>query len=82
MSGYDIGISGFQAAQQALNVVGNNIANAATEGYHRQDVDFRPRDDSYSNGIMIGQGVAIEGIVRMVNTCLEGEVIDQESTIA
>ncbi len=82
MSGYDIGISGFQAAQQALNVVGNNIANAATEGYHRQDVDFRPRDDSYSNGIMIGQGVAIEGIVRMVNTFLEGEIVDQESTIA
>lgn len=82
MSDYEIGISGFQAVQQALNVVGNNIANAATEGYHRQDVDFRPADDTYLNDIMVGQGVAIEGIVRMVNTFLEGEIVDQESMIA
>jgi flagellar hook protein FlgE len=32
MAGYEIGISGLHAAQKALDIIGNNIANAATEG--------------------------------------------------
>jgi len=82
MSGYDIGISGFHAAQQALNIVGNNIANAATEGYHRQSVDFRPNADTYTNGLMLGQGVSVEGVIRLVDTFLESELINQESSMA
>jgi len=82
MSGYEIGISGFHAAQQALNVVGNNIANAATEGYHRQSVDFRPNADTYTNGLMLGQGVSVEGVIRLVNTFLESELLNQESSMA
>ncbi len=58
MAGYDIGMSGISAAQKALNVIGNNLANAATPGYHRQQVDLRPargflyerRDDRTGGG--------------------------------
>ena len=42
MSDFNIGLSGLDAAQKALDVIGNNIANAATEGYHRQRIDFSP----------------------------------------
>ena len=82
MSGYEIGISGFQAAQKALSVVGNNLANAATEGYHRQKVDLRAKDDAYSGGILIGQGVEVDGIVRMVNTLLDEQIVNQESLMS
>jgi len=42
MSDYAIGISGLNAASRALEVIGNNIANAATEGYHRQRLELEP----------------------------------------
>ena len=82
MGGYEIGISGLQAARNALDVIGNNIANAATEGYHRQEVDLRPKDDAYSNGDMIGQGVDFGRIKRFVDDLLDAEIVKQESTVS
>lgn len=38
---FDTAISGLQAAQSELNVVGNNIANSATTGFKRSRVDFQ-----------------------------------------
>lgn len=37
--GLSTGVSGLQAAQKSLDIVGNNISNANTEGYTRQKVD-------------------------------------------
>ncbi|MHC4236642.1 MAG: flagellar hook-associated protein FlgK [Planctomycetota bacterium] len=82
MAGYEIGISGLHAAQQALDVIGNNIANAATEGYHRQEVDLRPADEVYTNGQMVGQGVYNAGARRLVDQILESELLRQNSSIA
>ena len=82
MGGYEIGLSGLQAAQNALDIIGNNIANAATEGYHRQEVDLRPTDEVYVNGVLIGQGVEFEGITRLIDQLLEDEIIRQESSLS
>ena len=82
MAGYEIGISGLHAAQQALDVIGNNIANAATEGYHRQEVDLRPADEVYTNGQMVGQGVYNAGARRLIDQILESELLRQNSSIA
>ena len=82
MGGYEIGISGLHAAQNALDVIGNNIANAATEGYHRQEVDLRPKDDAYTGGYMIGQGVDFAGIKRRYDSLLESEILRQESSVS
>jgi len=81
MAGYEIGISGLHAAQSALEVVGNNLANAATEGYHRQRAELRPRPEVYSGGHMIGQGVEIDGITRMVSDFLDAEIVNQGSIL-
>jgi len=81
MAGLDIGISGLDAARQALEVVGNNIANASTEGYHRQDVVFNTKDDIYINGLFIGQGVDFGSILRRYDTVLEKTIGVQESAI-
>ena len=82
MAGYEIGISGLHAAQQALDIIGNNIANAATEGYHRQEVDLRPADEVYTNGQMVGQGVEYAGVRRLVNEIIESELLRQGSSLA
>ncbi len=82
MAGYEIGISGLHAAQKALDIIGNNIANAATEGYHRQEIDLRPADESYTNGQMVGQGVESAGVRRLVNEILESELLRQSSSLA
>ncbi len=82
MAGYEIGISGLHAAQKALDIIGNNIANAATEGYHRQEIDLRPADETYTNGQMVGQGVEYAGVRRLVNEILESELLRQSSSLA
>lgn len=82
MGSYDIGISGLRASQTALDVIGNNIANAATEGFHRQEVDLRPENEIYTGGILVGSGVDVARIRRYVDHLLDEEIIRQQSTIS
>ncbi len=81
MGGYEIGISGLHAAQSALDIVGNNLANAATEGYHRQRAELRPRTEVYTGGHYIGQGVEMDGVRRSVDKLLDKEIAIQEAAI-
>ncbi len=80
MQNYVIGLSGLNAAYAALDVVGNNIANAATEGYHRQRVDFVPAGTIRSGTVEVGGGVQVAGVVQMVDRLLEGELLRQRSS--
>lgn len=82
MAGYEIGISGIRTAQRALDIIGNNIANAATEGYHRQDIDLRPADASYTGGFLLGQGVEFAGIIRRINTLIEDQILVQDASMS
>ncbi len=75
MSNFSIGLSGLNAAQTALDVVGNNVANAATEGYHRQQIELSPA--TYGQ---VGSGVDVAGVQRMIDTFLESEMRRQESS--
>jgi len=79
MSNYSIGISGLKAAQSALDIIGNNIANAATEGYHRQRIDFAPAYASQSGSFFLGGGVDVASVTRMVDILLEQEILRQQS---
>ena len=81
MAGYDIGISGLNAAQRALDMIGNNIANAATEGYHRQRVDLSPAYAAVNGPVMIGGGVKIIGTTRIIDNLLEQEILRQQSLL-
>lgn len=80
MSNYSIGLSGLNAAYTALDAIGNNIANAATEGYHRQTVQFVPAPSVQSAGVTVGGGVDVAGVTRMIDNLLEGEVVRQQSS--
>lgn len=80
MSGFEIGISGLKAAQQAFGVIGNNIANAATEGYHRQRVNLTPTSVSPDSAAFVGGGVNVSGITRVIDTLLQQEILRQQSS--
>ncbi|MCX5634597.1 MAG: flagellar hook-associated protein FlgK [Planctomycetota bacterium] len=82
MSNFDIGLSGLTTAQKALDVIGNNIANAATEGYHRQRIELTPAYASQSSTVMTGGGVDVAGVKRMIDTLLEDEILRQQSSQA
>ncbi len=75
MSNYSIGLSGLDAAQRALDVIGNNIANAATEGYHRQRVNLSPAFSTQEGDVLFGGGVNIKSVTRMIDDLLEKEIL-------
>ena len=61
----DIAVTGLRAFQTALSTTSNNIANASTPGYSRQEVNFttlQPR--GFGNGF-IGTGTRVANIQRI-----------------
>lgn len=82
MSDYFIGLSGMAAAQRAFDVIGNNIANAATEGYHRQRLELSPAFIQLAGTKTFLGGVNIEGVSRMIDRLLEQELLHQKSAMA
>jgi flagellar hook-associated protein 1 FlgK len=82
MQNYSIGLSGLSAAQKALVIIGNNIANAATEGYHRQRIELTPSYMSEVGSVLVGGGVDVSGITRMIDSLLEREILRQQSALA
>jgi flagellar hook-associated protein FlgK len=82
MSNLSIGISGLQAAQKALDIIGNNLANAATPGYHRQRINFTPAYSTVRQSAIIGGGVESSSITRMVDNLLEKELLRQGSSLS
>jgi len=81
MADFDIGLSGLDAARKALDVIGNNIANAATEGYHRQRIDFSPAYLAQQGTVLLGGGVDIKGVTRMIDNLLEQEILRQQAAL-
>ncbi|OHB60438.1 MAG: flagellar hook-associated protein FlgK [Planctomycetes bacterium RBG_13_50_24] len=81
MDSFSIGLSGLDAAQKALDTIGNNIANAATEGYHRQKIVLNPAYSSQIGSFLLGGGVDVAGITRMMNRFLEQEIMRQQSSL-
>jgi len=79
MQNYSIGLAGLSAAQTAMDIIGNNIANAATEGYHRQRVELAPSAYRQGGGVASGAGVDVAGVTRMIDGLLENEIVRQES---
>ncbi len=64
MSSYGIGLSALTANQGMLDLIGQNIANANTPGYHKQDAVLTAR--------RYNMGVDIASLQRRVSSVLEG----------
>lgn len=61
----NIGYSGLNAAQVAINTVGHNISNAETDGYTRQRVMTAAANPIYSRNGQVGNGTQILSIKRI-----------------
>ncbi|MEN6386403.1 MAG: flagellar hook-associated protein FlgK [Phycisphaerales bacterium] len=81
MPDFSIGLSGLTAIQKAINVIGNNIANAASEGYHKQKVELSPAYFSTQGSVIIGGGVEVATVRRAIDTLLEQEIYRQNSEL-
>lgn len=75
-----------RANQIAMQVVGQNIANANTPGYIREDVVFMPGPTQRVGGLLMGTGVSVEAIIQRIDHFLEdrlrGSVSDRASSDA
>lgn len=76
--GLDIAVSALRAQQQALSVTGHNIANAGTDGYHRQEAVFVPSTTIRTSFVVgspqLGTGVLVQTVRRVQNTYIENQV--------
>ena len=80
MQNYSIAMSGLSSAQKALDIIGNNIANAATDGYHRQRVELTPAYSPQTGSVQVGGGVKVSGVTRLIDRLLEEEILRQQSS--
>jgi flagellar hook-associated protein 1 FlgK len=72
--------SGLNANQVALQTSGNNIANANTDGYSRQQVNMEEQSTVYVAGTgNLGTGVDVDGVTRTVDNYVRSEVRDANS---
>ncbi len=69
-SSLQIGRSALTASQVAIQVTGNNFANAATPGYSRQLVGLAPARETRLGASLLGRGVEVSGIRRQVDSAL------------
>jgi len=60
-----------QANDIALQVTGQNIANANTPGYIREEVIFTPSPTQKLGGLLLGTGVLVEAVVQKIDLFLE-----------
>ncbi|QNN23271.1 flagellar hook-associated protein FlgK [Planctomycetales bacterium ZRK34] len=82
-----IGATGISVNQAALEVVGNNLSNSATEGYSRQRAIMAAGPGvEISAGTFVGSGVRLQSIVRVVDEALNARVrtatSDQQAALA
>ena len=79
MKSFDIGLSALRAQQQTLSVLGNNLANAATPGYHRQRVELANRAPLENDNLHVGTGVDVTRITRLRNSAIETALMRKTS---
>ncbi len=75
ISALNIGKSALAVQQAALQVTGNNIANAGNADFTRQSAAISPTEDQQLGpGMFVGTGVNITGISRQIDNALNGRL--------
>lgn len=67
-------LTGLKAAQAALQVTGNNIANVNTPGYSREQAVQSPLAPTLIGGNYLGNGTQIDAVTRSYNAFLQSQV--------
>ena len=70
-----MGGSTLQAMQIGLQVVGNNIANANTPGYVREEAIFVPAPVQHQGSLVLGLGVQVDSIVQKIDKFVQERLV-------
>ncbi len=70
-SGLSIAASSLLSQKQALDVIANNIANANTPGYSKQQAVLSTQTPQTINGLSFGRGVQLTQIARVIDPLLQ-----------
>jgi flagellar hook-associated protein 1 FlgK len=70
-----LGANTLQAMQIGLQVTGNNIANANTPGYIRQETVYTPAPVQRIGGLVLGLGVQVDGIVQQIDKFVQDRLV-------
>ena len=68
-----------RAMQIGLHVVGNNIANANTPGYVRQEAVFVPGPIQQQGRLILGTGVLVDSIVQKLDSFIQERIVGARS---
>ncbi len=74
MSLLNIGMSGLAASQSSLMTTGNNIANADTAGYSRQQTVQGTKASNQFGNVYIGTGTTLADVRRVYNSYLDAQL--------
>lgn len=74
MSLINIGLSGLSASQSSLMTTGNNIANADTAGYSRQQTVQNTKASNQYGNVFIGTGTTLADVRRVYNAYLDKQL--------
>lgn len=74
MSLFNIGLSGLNVAQNALSTVGHNFANAATDGYTRQNTIIASAGGQMRGSGFYGQGSNTLSVQRVYDAFLTNQL--------
>ncbi len=69
-------------SQQGLQVVGNNIANANTPGYIRQELIQAPAAGMRIGGVVLGYGVRAVGVVQQLDDFVVERLRQTQSSLS
>ena len=86
-SGLNTAASALYAAQRAIDVTGQNVANVNTDGYSRQRVNLQSIGAAavpavWSTSNQVGQGVNSDSVIRIRDAFLESQAQMQHAATA
>ena len=81
-SSIQLASNSLHAAQIGLQVVGNNIANANTTGYIREELVLTPAATQRIGNLVVGMGVDIQGVVQKIDRLLAERLRAASSDLA
>lgn len=82
-AGLNISKMGLFAQQRALHTISHNVANANTEGYSRQRVNFNATNPEQLPGMygMLGTGVDVDAVKQIRNEFLDFSFRGENATV-
>lgn len=80
MLNFSIGLSGLNVAQRAIELIGTNLANASTAGYHAERLNISPVELT-NMGITTAGGAEVSSVQRLVDKMVEQELLRQRGSL-